>query len=149
MQIELHIRAPDSIDAVVDPALIDQLLWNLVDNALKFTPAGGRVQVSLTRSDGALVFDVKDSGPGVREEDLERIFERFYRADAARTNTGDASGSGLGLSIVRAIAQVHGGEAAAFNGETSGVLFRVTIPAAPGDGLRKRAPTQPHPVSAG
>jgi len=128
-QIDLRLRASPATRAVVDPGLIEQLLWNLVENAIKFTPRGGRVEVEVGRSDAHIVLEVRDSGPGLREEDLARVFERFYRADAARTHADDATGTGLGLSIVQAVAEVHGGEAWALNAPSGGALFRVTLPA--------------------
>ncbi len=114
-----------------DPSLIDRLLWNLVENAVKFTPDGGRVEIRLTRESGDAVVEVADTGPGVPEDDLERIFERFYRVDAARTASPDSPGTGLGLSIVRAIAGIHGGSVVATNRVDGGALFRVRLPTQP------------------
>ncbi|HEX6133494.1 MAG TPA: ATP-binding protein [Longimicrobiales bacterium] len=130
-EIELRVRAQASIEAVLDPALLDQLVWNLVENAVKFTPRGGRVDVSVTRDAGRVALEVKDTGPGIPPEDIERIFERFYRVDAARTHSEDAWGTGLGLSIVRAIADVHGGTVRAANAPDGGAVFGVSIPTSP------------------
>ena len=130
--IDLDLEADAAVEALVDPGLIDQLLWNLVENAIKFTPPGGRVAVRVEGGAGQVALEVRDSGPGLPVADLDRVFERFYRADAARTPAGDATGTGLGLSIVRAIAQVHGGEARAGNAPGGGALFRVTLPTEPG-----------------
>jgi two-component system OmpR family sensor kinase len=127
--VRLDMETTAHAEAMVDPGLIEQLLWNLVENAVKFTPAHGRVRVGVVREGRQLIIQVQDTGPGVPAEDLERIFERFYRADAARTPGGDATGTGLGLSIVRAIAEVHGGQARALNAPGGGALFRVTLPA--------------------
>ena len=128
-QIRLALEANADTHAIADPGLIDQLLWNLVENAVKFTSAGGRVDIGVAHEGRQLVIEVRDTGPGLPEEDLERIFERFYRGDAARTPAGDASGTGLGLSIVRAIAEVHDGEARALNAPDGGAIFRVSLPA--------------------
>ncbi|MDZ4358251.1 MAG: ATP-binding protein, partial [Variovorax sp.] len=81
------------------------LLANLVDNALKYTPEGGTVDVSVRREDGQLVLAVEDSGPGIAEADRARVLDRFYRIPGA---TATATGSGLGLAIASAIAQLHG-----------------------------------------
>ncbi|NIY13293.1 MAG: hypothetical protein GWN02_35705, partial [Gemmatimonadetes bacterium] len=102
-------------EGIFDPGLLDQLLWNLVDNAVKFTPSDGRVDVTVEGDRDDLAIRVADTGPGLPPEDLDRIFERFYRADLSRTHHAETSGTGLGLSIVRAITEVHGGNAAARN----------------------------------
>jgi signal transduction histidine kinase len=114
--------------AVVDPALIDRLLWNLLENAVKFTPAGGRVEVQLARQAAEVIIDVADTGPGIPENHLQRIFERFFRGDEARTAAADSAGTGLGLSIVSAIAGVHGGHVEVSNRVAGGALFRVRLP---------------------
>jgi two-component system OmpR family sensor kinase len=126
--IDIELDTSAEAEAEVDPGLIEQLLWNLVGNAVKFTPAGGRIEVTLALEGGHHVIQVRDTGPGVPEEDRERIFERFYRADTVRTPGGDTTGTGLGLSIVRAIAEVHGGEVRAHNAPGGGAVFRVTLP---------------------
>lgn len=130
--IGLHVEPTTPTEALVDPGLIDQLLWNLVENAIKFTPSGGRVEVRLAVADGEVTLEVRDTGPGLPDDAVERVFERFYRADPARTPAGNASGTGLGLSIVRAIAEVHGGRVRAFNAARDGAVFEVTFPAEPG-----------------
>jgi signal transduction histidine kinase len=109
-----------------DRERIVQLLTNLVGNALKFTPPGGDVRISLTEDADAATIEVRDTGLGIPAEELPRIFERFYRG----TNTGDAraSGSGLGLAIVRSIVDMHGGaiDVASVTGE--GTVFRIRLP---------------------
>jgi heavy metal sensor kinase len=132
--IALHMRADRAVRAVLDPALFDQLVWNLVENAVKFTPADGRVDVAVTSDAHEVVLEVRDNGPGIPADAVERIFERFYRVDAARTNTLGASGTGLGLAIVRAIAEIHGGTARAANVPEGGALLRVSLPANPEHG---------------
>jgi two-component system sensor histidine kinase MprB len=103
------------------PASIDRAIANLLDNAAKWSPAGGEVEVSV--HDGVLV--VRDHGPGIAEEDLPRVFDRFYRAPAARGSPG----SGLGLAIVRRVAESHGGEVSAECAEGGGTRVRLSFPA--------------------
>jgi signal transduction histidine kinase len=140
--VHLELETRGDTEAILDPGLIDQLLWNLVDNAVKFTPSGGRVSVALRGATDTVEIRVADTGPGLPPEEVDRIFERFYRADASRTPHTDSSGTGLGLSIVRAIAEVHGGSASARNREASGAEFIVRLPKAPGqpaEGPRHRS----------
>ena len=103
-----------------DPAALERLITNLMDNAAKWSPEGGKVTVTL--ADGLL--QVADQGPGIAEEDLTHIFERFYRSPEARTMPG----SGLGLAIVRQIAENHGGRVAAARAQGGGALLGVWLP---------------------
>ena len=121
-------RAPDGVtlDVATEPTLvrgeperIQRAISNLVDNALKWSPQGGRVEIEL--ADGGL--SVRDHGPGFAEGDLPHVFERFYRADSARA----LPGSGLGLAIVRQAAEAHGGEVQAANAAGGGALLRVSF----------------------
>jgi two-component system sensor histidine kinase MprB len=105
----------------VDPVLVERAVGNLLDNAAKYSPAGAPIEVTVR--DGSVV--VADHGPGIAEEDLPRVFDRFYRAAAARSKPG----AGLGLAIVREAAEAHGGTATVENGST-GARFRLTLPAA-------------------
>lgn len=130
-QIELRLEADERSELLADPALLEQLLWNLVDNAVRFTPEHGRIIVSVRRSDSDVSLQIRDSGPGVPPAERERIFERFHRADEARTVSGGAGGTGLGLSIVRAIAEVHGGRVRVDHAPEGGALFEVLLPAVP------------------
>jgi heavy metal sensor kinase len=110
-----------------DAIAIDRLLMILVDNAVKYTPPGGRCEIALTTSEAEAHISVKDSGVGIDTEDLESIFERFYRADETRSR--EISGSGLGLAIARWIANVHGGSITAESVIGTGSVFRVKLPA--------------------
>jgi len=130
-QIALDVHTNESIEAIVDPALLDQMVWNLVGNAIKFTPAEGRVTVRVDSVDGAVRIEVRDTGHGIPAGDVERIFERFYRGDSARTHTAQAWGTGLGLSIVRAVVLAHGGTIRAFNSPQGGAVFQATLPLQP------------------
>ncbi len=106
--------------------LLKQAVLNLVDNALTYTPPGGQVEVALTVADGQVVVAVRDTGPGIAPDDLAHIFERFYRADRARSrHTG---GAGLGLSIVRWIAAAHGGHVTVESAVGVGSTFALVLP---------------------
>jgi signal transduction histidine kinase len=115
-----------------DPDRIGEVLANLLGNALRHTPAGGRVEVSATTSaDGGVEISVSDSGEGIPPELVERIFERFYRVDPARSYSPGSGGSGIGLTITRAIVQAHGGRIRARSqGPGHGASFLVTLPPA-------------------
>jgi two-component system, OmpR family, sensor histidine kinase ArlS len=108
-----------------DSHLLRQLAGNLVDNAIKFSE-GGRVAVRVGSDRDFAWIEVADSGPGISQEDLANVFERFYRADKARSR--EVPGTGLGLAIVRSIARVHGGEATAGRSPLGGALLRVILP---------------------
>jgi signal transduction histidine kinase len=133
-----------------DRERIVQLLTNLVGNALKFTPGGGGVSVSLTDAGEAVTIEVRDSGPGIPPDELPHIFDRFYRG----TNTGDAraSGSGLGLAIVRSIVEMHGGQVDVASVVGEGTVFRITLPretaatASDGEGNVNETSRTTHPV---
>ena len=103
-----------------------QLLWNLVENALRYTPEGGEVSVSLRNHGGAAELSVADRGIGIPQEQLPRIFERFYRVDKARSRA--QGGTGLGLAIVKQIAEAHGGQVRVRSEVGKGSVFAVTLP---------------------
>jgi two-component system OmpR family sensor kinase len=126
---ELQILGPadEAFPADVDPDLFDRLLWNLLGNAVKFSPRGGRVEVGLESTDRGAVLEVADNGPGIPEDQLEKVFERFFRTDEARTHGEDSSGTGLGLAIAHAIVELHHGEIRAENRPGGGAVFRVLI----------------------
>ncbi len=106
-----------------------QVIQNLLDNALKYTPAGGVVRVGLAGAQGRVTLSVADSGPGIPAEDLDRIFERFYQVDRARGRSADAAGVGLGLAIVKEIVTRHGGAIRAESVVGIGTRFVVELPA--------------------
>ncbi|MEU6114699.1 HAMP domain-containing sensor histidine kinase [Streptomyces sp. NPDC047117] len=106
------------------PARLARLLSNLLDNAAKFSPPGGPVEAELTAPPGALEITVRDHGPGIADEDLPHVFDRFYRAQAART----LPGSGLGLAMARQIARAHHAALAAERAPGGGALFRLRFP---------------------
>lgn len=122
-----EVRGEVHVDG--DEALLDMLVRNLLENALTHGASDGSVDVALRGAGGRVVVEVRDHGPGVAEEDAERVFDRLYRGDAARTRS--TGGAGLGLSIVRAVAEAHGGTVEMRAAEP-GAVVRVTLPAAAG-----------------
>ena len=123
-QLRLNI-APDACALVVDPAKLHDILRNLIENAINYTPAHGVIEISADVHEGAYRLRVRDNGPGIPTDDLGRVFERFYRVDKSRTRPG---GTGLGLSIVKHLVHVLGGEVSAMNIPSGGAVFTVTLP---------------------
>jgi len=113
-----------------DAGRLEQALQNLAANAIRHTPAGGSVQLAAAAAEHGVHITVRDTGPGIPTEHLPRVFDRFYKVDASRAGTAVPSGSGLGLSIVRAIIERHGGTVTAANGDNGGALFELDLPAA-------------------
>jgi signal transduction histidine kinase len=112
----------------VDKHRIRELMLNLVTNAIKYTPAGGLVGLSLTELDGAVTLTVSDTGVGIAPGDLPHIFDRFWRADPARSRTGERAGTGLGLAITKWIAEAHGGSITVQSRPGRGTVFTVHLP---------------------
>jgi signal transduction histidine kinase len=125
--IRLEVRAPDELLATGDPARTGQILAALLDNALRFTPSGGSVEVRASRQDGTIEATVTDTGPGISPEHLARIFDRFYRVESARTREG--GGTGIGLAIARGLARAQDGDLEAMNAKDGGAVFRLKLPA--------------------
>lgn len=121
-------------DVHVDPERMGQVLANLLENALRHTPPGGAVRLSAMRPDNHWVeIDVTDDGEGIAPEHLPHVFERFYRADPARRRRPDGSGSGIGLTISRALVEAHGGGLSVHSaGPGLGATFSIRLPAAQG-----------------
>jgi len=126
--VELAAELEQVRHAAGDSDRLGQALDNLVSNALKFTPPGGRVGVTLRRNGNSALLEVRDTGLGMSDEDRERAFERFFRADATRDQ---APGVGLGLTIVRTIVEGHGGTIAVDSREGAGASFRIELPLEP------------------
>jgi len=127
-RIEMEVDLPP-FTVTADEELLDQVWINLLHNAIKFTPEGGTVSLMLTEQINSFCVQVADTGIGIPAEHIPHLFERFYKVDKARNRTG--SGSGLGLSIVRKIVDMHKGTAAASSLATGGAEFTVTIPKQP------------------
>jgi signal transduction histidine kinase len=122
--------------SVLEEAMVDgdarrlrQLFLNLITNAIKYTPRGGKVELSLSRRIGdEITFTVRDSGIGISAGDLPYVFDRFWRADRARSRGSERSGFGLGLAISQWIAQAHGGRVVAQSRLGRGSVFSVVLP---------------------
>jgi two-component system phosphate regulon sensor histidine kinase PhoR len=126
-QISLELECPADLYAEINPPLLEQAVVNLIDNAVKYGPAGSSVEVSAALEPAGLVIRVRDHGPGIEREHLSRLFERFYRVDKARSR--DMGGTGLGLSIVKHIAAAHNGTVAVQSALGLGSTFSITLPA--------------------
>ncbi|MDR3559977.1 MAG: ATP-binding protein [Negativicutes bacterium] len=118
---------PESLSALVNPDWLKQVILNLLDNAIKYTPVSGKILLKWRQEEDMVVFTVKDSGSGIPSEDLPRIFDRFYRVDRARTRS--AGGTGLGLAIVKFIVELLGGkiEAKSDLGVGTSIIFRLPL----------------------
>jgi signal transduction histidine kinase len=124
------VELPPNLPRVIgNPDYIERALSNLVENAIKYTPEHGKIQVSAMADGDFLQFEVADNGIGIPPEDLSRVFERFYRIDRSRSR--EMGGTGLGLSIVKHVAQVHGGTIDVTSTPGQGSKFRLRLPIAP------------------
>lgn len=134
----------DPVNPIVgDPARLGQVMWNVLTNAIKFTPRGGRVDVTLRQVGSMAQLTVRDTGVGIRPEDLPRVFERFRQGGGS--TTGHHGGLGLGLSITKHLVELHGGTARAWSeGEGKGVVITIELPLiARPDGPRAQPETAP------
>jgi signal transduction histidine kinase len=126
---ELVLARNEAALVLGDRERLIQLLWNLVENALRYTPPGGRVSVSSRDQDEVAELMVSDTGPGIEPQHLPWIFERFYRVDRVRPR--QEGSTGLGLAIVKQIAEAHGGKVQVRSTPGMGSAFTVTLPAQP------------------
>ncbi len=124
--VDVELLEVDQVCILGDPDRLKQLIINLLDNALKYTPAGGKVSMSLSKTDGEAEIVIADTGIGIPAEDLPRVFDRFYRVDKARSR--NLGGSGLGLSIAYWIAQAHRGNIEVTSEVGEGSVFRIKLP---------------------
>ncbi len=122
--ISIDCRTPETLEYTGDAGMLQRLISNLLDNAIKYTPSGGQVTITLEKrgEDGAIL-TVADTGPGIAREETAHVFERFYRGDESRSTEG----AGLGLSLARAIARAHGGEITVESEPKAGSTFIVTL----------------------
>lgn len=124
--IQLVAAIPPGLPVYADHDQIEQVMINLIDNAIKYTPIGGRAQITAERlNNGAIAVHIQDTGIGIMPEDQPRIFERFYRVDKARSR--QSGGTGLGLSIVKHIVEAHGGTVGVDSEFGSGSTFTFTL----------------------
>jgi two-component system sensor histidine kinase BaeS len=125
--IELSAEVPEeAVTAAVDPLLISRVLENLTANALRHTPKGGRVTLRAQLANGRALLEVCDTGEGIAPSDQQRIFERFYRADQARSRT--SGGNGLGLAICKSLVEAHDGAITFRSTPDKGTTFAVEFP---------------------
>jgi two-component system heavy metal sensor histidine kinase CusS len=120
----VELRSEGEAQVYAEPVLFRRALVNLITNALRFTPSGGRVTVSLQHRDGASEIAVADTGCGISSQHLPNVFDRFFRGDAPRTSLG----SGLGLSIVKSIMQIHNGNVSVQSDVGRGTVVTLTFP---------------------
>jgi signal transduction histidine kinase len=133
--LEIAMPALEPVTVLGDRTRLRQLMLNLVTNAIKYTPRGGQVELALRRGEGTVAFVVRDTGIGIAAADLPYIFDRFWRADRARSRRAAADGApperggfGLGLAICQWITQAHGGTLSVVSRLTRGTTFTVTLP---------------------
>jgi len=122
--VQLRASVPDAIEVVVDRARFRQLVANLLDNAVKYTPAGGRIDVEADAGGGRVELRVRDTGVGIAKADQPRVWDRLYRADTSRGERG----LGLGLSLVKAVVEAHGGRVSLRSAPGQGSVFSVELP---------------------
>lgn len=123
-EIRIQTACGEGIRTIVDPIRMKQVLANLLDNALKYTPRGGLVGITAAQTPSEIVIEVSDTGPGISREELPRIWDRLYRGDESRSQRG----LGLGLSLVKAIVQSHKGSVAVASAPGTGSRFSITLP---------------------
>jgi signal transduction histidine kinase len=126
-EIELRVQTTP-LTVLIDKARMKQVLVNLMDNAIKYTPYAGIIELTSFVSGGMAVIEISDTGIGMSPEDLPHVFDRFFRADKARSR--GSGGAGLGLSIVKAICAAHGGSITVQSTEGVGTVMRVELPIA-------------------
>jgi len=148
VRIAAEARGP-ALRVRADPARLQQILWNLLTNSIKFTPAGGEISARLERFDAFACFTVRDTGEGIDPQFLAQVFERFTQADS--TTTRRHGGLGIGLAIVRELVALHGGEVRAHSeGRSKGATFQVLLPLADSEAVDPaHAPTEDAPTLAG
>jgi two-component system, OmpR family, sensor kinase len=127
--ITVSVESSGELPLAGDESLLTRMLLNLLDNAIKYTPAGGKITITTSSTSGGAQITVADNGPGITQEFHSRIFERFFRADQARTRANSGGGAGLGLSIAKWIAEAHQGTLTLTRSDATGTVFTVNLPA--------------------
>ena len=125
-KVDISLSCPSDLKGRINPALFEQAVTNLIDNALNYSDPGGRVEVAAEREGGGIIIMVRDQGSGIEKKHHNRIFERFYRVDKARSRK--AGGTGLGLAIVKHIVQAHGGRVTVESVPGEGSVFAIYLP---------------------
>jgi signal transduction histidine kinase len=126
--VRLDVQTPEELPVRGDPKRTGQILAVLLDNAVRYTPSGGRIVIFGRLRDEWVEASVADSGPGIAPEHLTRVFDRFYRAEVARTRGEAGVGTGLGLAIARDLARAQGGDLRVVNAKDGGATFRLSLP---------------------
>jgi len=139
VELVLKVAAPEGTTVLADPLRLNQVLENLLSNALKFSPEGGQVELAVQVTSQGQVWEVRDQGPGIPDSEQGRIFERFYRAQAAKAKPG----TGLGLAIVKHLCRLMGGEVSVTSTFGEGATFRVFLP--PQIGVQDSPQIDPRP----
>jgi signal transduction histidine kinase len=129
IKIEVADRGAGALAVRVDALRFDEVLYNLIENAIKYSPRGGKVDLTVRREGPSVLISVDDSGPGIPASEREKVFERFYRMDKSRAQ--DSGGRGLGLSIAYEIVKAHGGSIRIEDSPLGGASFVVTLSRAP------------------
>ena len=146
-RLEIVLTLPETPVVVLgDANRLRQIAWHLLGNAIKFTPSGGRIELQVTPAGHRALLSVRDNGPGIDPAFLPRVFDRFSQADPTPTRT--AGGMGVGLSLVRELVELHGGEITAANGREGGAVLTASFPLQPAD-ARADAPRTAVPGSVG
>jgi signal transduction histidine kinase len=126
--VSIEPEIPEDLPPLdADPERVHQVLFNLVDNAVRFVPEGGEIRIAAHRRNGSIEISVADNGVGIAPEHLPRVFERFYRVDSARSR--DEGGTGIGLAIARSVVEAHGGHIRADSSPGQGAVFTFDLPA--------------------
>jgi signal transduction histidine kinase len=124
--VSINVKAPQAVQIYGEADDLELIWSNLLDNAIRYSPKGAEIRVCVSRDDGLIRVDVEDEGPGISEQELDRIFRRFHRVDAARSR--ETGGYGLGLAITKAMVEAYGGTIVAANLRPSGTTFSVSLP---------------------
>lgn len=125
--LNLNIKIPGNIVLIADPQHLDTIIFNIVENAVKYTPSGGSIEVGAAENVESISIWIRDTGIGIPEKDLNRIFDRFYRVSKSRTNE-DGFSTGLGLSIVKKLIERHGWDIKVESKLNKGTKFEIVIP---------------------